>query len=426
VKNPQRDSLQERLRAGLLGSEAEVTTSSLRRLWRSGRHLGGLLLGSAELDEKQLAKLVGTLGELKGVAMKAGQMLGYVDAGLPPEVRAALSLLQTAAPTTPLPIVKRILVASGAADQLAWLEPIPLAAASIGQVHRGRLSDGTEVAVKVRHPDIEKALAADFRSAAVGAVLGRAMGGATVPDLIGEARTAFLEECDFALEGRRQERFRALHAGDPVVIVPEVVWSAPDVLVSRFCAGRGLDAFLADNPSQAERDRMGEALFRFWMASLYREGLFHGDPHPGNFAFTSDGKLVIYDFGCVREFAPAQRRAFADLAAATRADDPAALADAFTRLGGRAPRDAQSLANLRRWMRGFFGPLLQPGRRRIAPDEGVDARRVMRDKRAILALQPPGRMLFLFRLRFGLYAVLSRLAAEVDWCALESELARDA
>lgn len=414
-------ALTARLRARLLGEERAVPTSSWKRLWRTGRGLGSALLARG-FDEADLDKLVTGLGELKGVAMKVGQMLSYVGEGLPPELRATLSLLQTAAPATPFSRVEEIVRAElGARAEalLAGLDPAPVAAASIGQVHRGRW-EGLEVAVKVRHPGVAEALAADFRSARLGGLLGAMIGASTVKELIAEARTGFLEECDFALEGRRQQRFCELFADDAAIAIPPVEWSSPSVLVTRWMTGRSLDALVAAGPTQSERDRLGEALFRFWFRTLYREGLFHGDPHPGNFAFAADGRVVFYDFGCVRVFDAGFRRAFAALAAAARADDLDAMSGAFQSLGGRAPRDDRGRANLRRFLRGFFGPLLQPGRRRIAPDEGFDARRIMHDKRAALALQPPGRMLFLLRLRFGLYAVLSRLGAEADWGALEA------
>jgi predicted unusual protein kinase regulating ubiquinone biosynthesis (AarF/ABC1/UbiB family) len=420
---PKDENLTARLRAALLGQERAVPTSSLGRLWRTGRGLGSALLGrNRELDEDELVGLLTRLGELKGVTMKAGQMLSYVGDGLSPQLRAALSLLQTAAPATPLEQVRQIVAAelgAQAAPLLASLEDAPVAVASIGQVHRARWN-GVEVAVKVRHPDVEKALEADFRSAKIGGVMGAMMGAGTVGDVIEEARTAFLEECDFALEGERQRRFAGLFADDPTVVIPQVEWASPRVLITRWQGGLGLEELLATNPDQAERNRLGEALFRFWFRTLYREGLFHGDPHPGNFAFDGDHRVVIYDFGCVREFAPDFCRAFRRMAAATRDDDLEAMGAAFGALGGRIPTNEKSRGDLRTFLRGFFGPLLEPGARRIAGDQGLDARRLLADKRALLGLQPPGKMLFLFRLRFGLYAVLSRLGAEADWGALEA------
>jgi predicted unusual protein kinase regulating ubiquinone biosynthesis (AarF/ABC1/UbiB family) len=346
--------------------------------------------------------------------MKAGQMLGYLDPTMPEELRGALSLLQTVAPTTPFETVRR------SVNEAIQLDERPIAVASIGQVHRGRLPDGSEVAVKVRHPEIKKALAADFRTASVGKIVALIAGAGSVKGMIDEARTAFLEECDFSLEASRQERFRALFAGDEVIEIPEVCkdWCSDGVLVTRWLPGDPLDRFLL-RASQAERDRAGEALFRFWLRTLYRDGLFHGDPHPGNFAFREGGTIALYDFGCVREFDALLRRGFARLASATRADDLPGIVDALRTLGARPPEDDAGREHIRTLLRGFFAPLLLPGRRRIAPDEGIGARDVMRDKRAILRMELPPRMLFLFRLRFGLYAVLARLGAECDWSALE-------
>ena len=129
---------------------------------------------------------------------------------------------------------------------------------------------------------------------------------------------------------------------------------------------------------------------------------------------------MVYDYGCVRSFEPTLRRGFAALAAATRADDLPAMLAAIEALGGRAPRKPEARDHLRRLLRGFFGPLLAPGARAIAPDEGRAAGELLRDKRALIGLDLPGRMLFLFRLRFGLYAVLARLGARADWSALEA------
>ncbi|MBA3547748.1 MAG: AarF/ABC1/UbiB kinase family protein [Nannocystis sp.] len=427
---------QDRLRTEMLASEAAVPTSGLGRLWQTGRSALGIgsLLAKArrgdDLDLEAVQAIVQRLAGLKGVGMKLGQMLGYVDQSVPEELRGLFSLLQTSAPGTGFDAVTAVLreaLGERAEVLIAGLERTPVAVASIGQVHRARLPDGAAVAVKVRHPGVEQALVADFRTASVGKMFAAIAGAASITGMIEEARTAFLEECDFPLEARRQRHFARLFADDPVIIVPSVAteWSAEGVLVTRWTPGRSLDEFLASGPDQRRRDLVGAALFRFWMRTLYRDGLFHGDPHPGNFAIQDDDRVIIYDFGCVRSFEPALRRGFAGLAAATRDDDPEAIVAAITALGGMAPRDPKSRAHLRELLRSFFGPLLTPGARRIASDEGLGARNLLRDKRAIIGLQLPARLLFLFRLRFGLYAVLSRLQAEVDWAGLESQWARE-
>jgi predicted unusual protein kinase regulating ubiquinone biosynthesis (AarF/ABC1/UbiB family) len=139
-----------------------------------------------------VAKVASSLGELKGLAMKVGQILSYIDVALPEELRAALSVLQTHSPPMPTERVRGILSAElgeGAAELLASLEDTPLAAASIGQVHRARLADGTRAAVKVQYPEVERAIAADFAPAAVGSHLAALFSpGAKVDALVREAR----------------------------------------------------------------------------------------------------------------------------------------------------------------------------------------------------------------------------------------------
>lgn len=434
------DDLAAELRKRLLGGEGTKTASGVSRLWKTGRSalglagamLGGRFRGDEKADLTSVVKLVERLGELRGVAMKAGQIMGYVDPSLSPELRELLSVLQTAAPASPWSDVERTIreaLKERADELLARFERAPIAVASIGQVHRATLPDSAEVAVKVRHAGIEAALTSDLKAASVGSSLATSafgVAGGAVKSFVDEARTALLEECDYGLEANRQKVFARLFEGDPDIVVPPVMsdWCGPGVLTTGWRPGRGLETWLAANPSSSARDRLGEALFRFYVGTLYQHGLFHADPHPGNYGLHDDGRVVIYDFGCVRQFDPNTVRAFSTLVSAVRRDDTRAMAEAIHALG--AERRPQVNEHLRKLLRGFFGPLLVPGRQRIKPDEGVEARQVMQDKRAIMQLALPGKLLFLFRLRFGLYAVLSRIQAEADWAGLESKWAEDA
>ncbi|MEO7329498.1 MAG: AarF/UbiB family protein [Minicystis sp.] len=439
------DDRSARERARLMDVERAVPTSRLSRLFRVGTAasalgaatLGGRLrgrgagLGAADLAD--LTRLVERLGELKGVAMKAGQILGYIDPTLPPELRGMLSLLQTAAPASPFSAIEAALreaFGQRADELLAGLERAPIAVASIGQVHRAHLGGGS-VAVKVRHPGIVEALRADFATAALGSIFARALmpgAGQSVQSFIDEARSAMLEETDFALEADRQRRFGAWFADHPVIRVPAVerAWCADAVLTTRWSAGRSLDRLLAEDPPQHTRDRLGVALFELYVGTLYRRGAFHADPHPGNYAFDSEGRVIVYDFGCVRSFDRSAVRALAALVAAVRRDEPAAMEEAFASFGASLPRDREGSAHVLALLRGFFAPLLQPGARRIEAGAGFEAQHLMRDKRALMQLGLPGRLLFLFRIRFGLYAVLARLGASADWSALESGWAAEA
>ena len=422
----------EDLGLDLLGRDLAVSTSRLGRLFNTGRSALGLaatvLRGkNGAVDLEAIRALTTRLANLRGLGMKLGQIISFIDPSLPPEAQALLAVLQRQAPASDPEAVRRTLreaFGSRAELMLAAMEPRPFAVASIGQVHRAELKGHGQLAVKVRHPGIERALEADFATAvgSVALVDTLALGAAAdARALVGEARTAMLEECDFRLEAEHQRAFTQWLRGDPVLVVPEVIdaWSSEAVLTTRWEPGQPLDAFVASRPSQAARDRAGYALFRASVGGFYALGRLHADPHPGNFAFRGE-QVVLYDFGCVRRFTAEQTAAFAGMAQGLRDQNRSALLEAAVRFGFRVA-GAEQEATLERFARAFFFPLLVSGPSVIPPDGAVDFRQSLKDKRAMARLGLPRHLLFLLRLRFGLYAVLSRLGARLDWAALEQE-----
>jgi predicted unusual protein kinase regulating ubiquinone biosynthesis (AarF/ABC1/UbiB family) len=382
-------------------------------------------LGS--LPPEAVSRLVETLGELKGVAMKAGQILSYVDGSLSPEARRLLAVLQVMSQPTAFTHIQRTIVEDlGARGRalLARLEREPVASASIGQVHRAVREDGTRVAVKVRHPGIEEAIRADFKTAAVGTFFAHlAVAGANVEGFVAEAEARFLEECDYRLEARRQVRFGEIFAGHASITIPAVHLDlcGPRVLTSNWHDGAGLDAFLGTAICAAERVRAARALYEFYVGTLYRHGLFNADPHPGNLLFAPDGRVTILDHGCVREFAPDLVAWLARLSRAVRADDSRDIQAALLALGVTDP--ARDFDVTRSILRGFYAPLLEPGRHRVEPDQAISMGHVAKLKKSLLRLRLPGKLMFLFRIRIGLYAVLARMGVRLDWIELEEELA---
>jgi predicted unusual protein kinase regulating ubiquinone biosynthesis (AarF/ABC1/UbiB family) len=414
----------------LMEGEKAVSTSRLGRLFNTGRSAVGLartMLGSreGEVDLEALRRLTRRLGELKGMGMKVGQMMSFIDPSLPPELRDLLSLLQRQAPASEAAAVRQAVVdAFGARAEvlLAAMDPKPFSVASIGQVHRATLPGFGPLAVKVLHPGIERALENDFATAFGGLGLANALLLGAAHDAKGmaeEVRAAVLAECDFAQEAAYQREYSAWLAGDDTLIVPEVIdaWSSGTVLTTRWEPGDPLEVFLARNPSQAERDRAGAALFRASVRGFHERGLLHGDPHPGNYAFR-EGRVVLYDFGCVRRYTRAQTQAFADMAAALRAHDRPGMMEAAQQFGFRVSTDEQAVL-LDRFARSFFAPMLVTGPSVMPADGAFEAKQMMKDKFALMKLGLPPHLLFLLRLRFGLYAVLSRLGARCDWGALE-------
>jgi predicted unusual protein kinase regulating ubiquinone biosynthesis (AarF/ABC1/UbiB family) len=429
-----RDELQRRLLA--LGSK--LPTSSLGRMSRTAVAAlrGGLLArragaaGADALDLESLTALVSSVGQLKGIAMKVGQMMSYLELPLPPEVRAALAVLQTHSPPMPFERVRALITAElgdRAAALLDGLESEPVAAASLGQVHRGRLPDGTRVAVKVQYPDIRKAIAADFRPAALGTRFVNLFApGAHVQAIIAAARDAMLDECDYEREAACQEKFAAIYAGHPTLHVPAVerAWCAPRVLTTRWCDGRRWDDFLAGGPAQATRDRLGEAIFEFYVGTIYRHRLYNWDPHPGNYIVAPDGSgITMLDYGSTRVLEAPWVRALAALAPAAQSDDATALRAALVALGLVRREDDAAFAVARSLVRSFYGPMLHDEVTAIAPAQARPLASFLGGKRELLKLQLPGELLFLLRIRFGVLSVLAQLGARANWYQLERRFA---
>jgi predicted unusual protein kinase regulating ubiquinone biosynthesis (AarF/ABC1/UbiB family) len=417
----------------------------LRRLAKLARGSVGLassmLKGSERgadirLDASELARfesLVRRLGELKGLPMKFGQVISYLELELPDDVRQLLSLLQTQSPATPFDQITQVLredLGSRAPQLLQGIDSDPVSVASIGQVHRAELPDCGAVAVKVRHPGIEAALRSDFRAAAWGTGFASAIVpgmGATARDFVAEMRARLLEECDYALEAKRQQLFASFYARHPVIVVPEVMphWCGPRVLTTRWWPGRSFETF-CEQATQEERDRAGEALFEFYLGTLYRQGTFHADPHPGNYHFSDDGRIIVFDYGCVRVFEPQLVGAFVALADAVRSDDRSRMMSALRDMGASPSSNDAAFRHLRGLLRAFFAPLLVTGPHPIEGRIVINVKQVMRDKLAIAKLRLPGRFMFLMRIRFGLYAVLSRLGSVCEWARIEQRFAEEA
>ena len=355
-----------------------ISTSSLGRLQKvatAAARLGadavvgklrGEEFGLGSLSPDALAKMVESFGELKGVPMKIGQILSYVDASLGPAARRTLSVLQVMSQPTAFAEILRIVrddLGTRGRTLLDRLEREPVASGSIGQVHRSRLDDGTHVAVKVRHPGVDEAIRADFKTAAIGTMFVRLTApGLSLDEVLSEAQARFLEECDYALEARRQTRFRTIYAEHPFIAIPAVHSDVcgPRVLTSSWHDGLGLEGFLTAAPWQAERVRASRALYEFYVGTLYRHGLFNADPHPGNLLFGPDGRVTILDHGCVREFDRDLVAGLVGLSRAVRDDDRAATQAALSAVGMFNP--SQDFDVTRALLRGFYAPLVHEGR----------------------------------------------------------------
>ena len=285
-----------------------------RTAWGLGRRIGGAPAETVlnEVQQRTAEQLFRTLGELKGGAMKFGQAMSIFEAALPDELaapyREQLTKLQDSAPPMPTMTVRSILARELGEDwqqHLVEIDPVPAAAASIGQVHRGRWSDGREVAVKVQYPGAAEALTSDLRQLSrVARGLGPLVPGLDIKPLLAELQERAVEELDYQLEAAAQREFAAEFAGDSDIVVPGVVAEAGTVLVTEWLESSGSLASVIRDGTQAERDHYGHHFLRFMFESPDRVGMLHADPHPGNFRLVpaadgSPGRLGVLDFGAV-------------------------------------------------------------------------------------------------------------------------------
>lgn len=257
------------------------------------------------------------LGHMKGAMMKIGQMAGYLDTGLPEPVRQTLASLQHDAPPMAEELVAKQIQQELGADPeevFATWDPVPIASASIGQVHRAITHDGLPVAVKVQYPGVAEAVRSDLGNAdwIFGGLA--AMFPSVDPEpIVAEIKDRLLEELDYVNEANNQRHFHEYFDGHPYIHVPAVIdeYSTAQVLTSDLAVGfRFADALTW---SQAEKDRLAETLFRFSFGAIYRLNAFNGDPHPGNYLFNPDGRVTFLDFGLVKRFDDAETLLFENL-----------------------------------------------------------------------------------------------------------------
>jgi predicted unusual protein kinase regulating ubiquinone biosynthesis (AarF/ABC1/UbiB family) len=258
-------------------------------------------------------QIVAALGTMKGAAMKVGQVMSFLDVGLVPEdyreeFQRKLAALRDAAPTVSFKDMRRVIedeLDGPLSELFEEFDEEPIAAASIGQVYRGTLSDGREVAVKVQYPGVAAAVRADMQNLGLILRLAKRIAPGLDPQAIGkEIRDRIHEELDYELEAQNQRTLARIFRGHPFIKVPEVITSLSRerVMVSEYVRGVGFEE-LKGYP-QADRDRIGEIMFRFYFGCLYRHQQFSGDPHPGNSLLLDDGKVAFLDFGLFKRMPP--------------------------------------------------------------------------------------------------------------------------
>ncbi|MEL6346938.1 MAG: AarF/ABC1/UbiB kinase family protein [Myxococcota bacterium] len=361
--------------------------------------------------------LVAELDQLKGMAMKVGQILSYLDGILPDETQRALSVLQQGAQPVAFAVIEQVIADElGAPIDVLFdaFDPRPIAAASIGQVHRARR--GTQrLAVKVQYPHIRETILSDVKSlrrlAGVAGLATRVDGQAIVDDLAARLD----EECDYLAEAGWLERFQDAFSADPRVVIPRAFpeRSSLRVLTMEWCDGDDLGTFVAGASPDA-RQRAGLTLADVAWRSLFVHGAINADPHPGNQRFREDA-VVFLDFGCVRVFSPVFLGRWRRMIGALLDNDRTRFEEAVIAMGIVDPMQRYDWDAHWAMERHFYAPYLTKSFTftREWLEAGVQYTRPENPNLRRMAIPPE--WIWLQRLQWGLHAVLIRLGASGDF-----------
>jgi predicted unusual protein kinase regulating ubiquinone biosynthesis (AarF/ABC1/UbiB family) len=374
------------------------------------------------------------LGGMKGALMKLGQMASYLDEGLPAPLRAALSELQSDAPPMSgelaAAVIERELGRRPDELFLEW-DPVPIAAASVGQVHRALWLDpatGTEraLAVKVQYPGVDEAIESDLRNAEfLGALLRQGFAGLDPDEMVAEIRERLVDELDYELEARNQALFADFYRGHPYISVPEVVpeLSTRRVLASDLVDGQPWSEVLTW--SQTERDLAAECIYRFVFRSLYQFHRFNGDPHPGNYLFHGGGRVTFLDFGLVKHFTDEEMATFeAMVRAGAYESDAAAYREAVERAGLLRHGAPVSTADVGEYFLHFYAPVRDDAVMTWTPEFASSIVRHTFDRSSPIAQYStvPRAFVFIQRINLGLYALLGQLRATGNYRRISTEI----
>jgi len=402
------------------------TLTTLRLAGRLGigmaRRSVGLGQALEQVDEEDAVRaagvLLGQLDGLKGLMMKFGQMVSYLSPSLPPRARRILARLQAESRPMAYPCIAAVIEAElGQTPEALFdrFERRPFAAASIGQVHRATRG-GLELAVKVQYPGVDKLMETDLRTVRR---LGRLMLLLTPLDVRGlaeELAARVLEECDYQLEAANQRLFRELLEG-PRASVPEVVddLSGRRVLTSHLAHGLAFQDF-CDRADRPRKDRAGAVIFDTVFSCIFGRCIYNGDPHPGNYLFPEDGRVVFLDFGCVKRFSLEFIDRWKRLALTILDQDRAAFPEALVATGLAARPRRFDFDHQWEVMQYLYAPFTS--RRPFTFTHEYVGRSydlmLFRNRNRFSQGMPPD-WLFVNRLQWGLNSVLAHLDATGPW-----------
>ena len=389
---------------------------------------------SREREMKTAQQVAGELGNMKGALMKLGQMASYLDDGLPESLRLALAQLQSNAPPMSVELVHDVIrqeFGRNVNELFVEFDEEPIAAASIGQVHRAIIIDPTTgseraVAVKVQYPGVADAIDADLRTAdLLGTLLAFGFKSLNPEDMVAEIKDRLREELDYTREARNQKEFAEFYRGHPFIHVPEVIdhLSTARVLTTELVNGSNFDEVLTW--SQEERDKAGESIFRFVFRSLYRFRAFNGDPHPGNYIFHGNGRVTFLDFGLIKHFTIEEMDMFKSMVKSAVIDHDMETYRSIVENAGMLQKDLDlSTDEVGAYFSHFYEPVRESREMTWTTAYATSIVRHTFDRSSPIAQYAtvPRSFVFIQRINLGLYAILGQLGARGNYRRIAEEL----
>ncbi len=412
-----------------------------KRIFKVGANVGSFLAKTATknifgINNNNIPQeLTEILGNLKGPIMKVAQILATIPEALPKEYAQQLSKLQAEAPSMNWLFVKRRMRAelgNNWLDHFQNFEKIANKAASLGQVHKAILKKNKRiVACKLQYPDMDSAIKADLKQLKLILKIYKQIDNSIITEEIyNELEERLIEEVDYLREAKHMNYYKSMFINNNLIKVPKTVpsLSTTKLLTMSWLEGKPLSTFF--EAKSEVKNNIALNLFHAWYIPFYKYGIIHGDPHPGNYTISSDGKtLNLLDYGCIRVFKGDFVEAVIKLYFALKNNNNNLAAEAY-KSWGFTKLNNDLIETLNIWALYLYGPLLENKIRNIQSHNtssyGKELLGEVRKKlKKFGGIKPPKEFVLVDRAAIGLGSVFMRLNAKINWHLEFNKLIKD-